>query len=55
MTPDGYVRVLLPVEYAWALGALLALGVVNAVWFGLDLGALVGRVLHRWARVRRGW
>lgn len=34
-------------EYAWALGCLLALGVWDAVWYGLALGTLVGRFLNR--------
>ena len=29
-------------EYAWALGCLLALGVWDAIWYGLALGTLVG-------------
>ena len=34
-------------DAAWSLAPLLALGIHHAVWYGLALGAVLGRLFNR--------
>lgn len=41
------VTLTMKTEFAWSLGCLLALGVWDALWYGLALGTALRRVLNR--------